>query len=90
MVCYRIQLNTVEDFRQYANMIVHFHIAGYLKTEEAEINMYDILDIMMRGPVSSAIMCLTACRPEELKSLEDFLQKKKLLLSGKENSLKTV
>ena len=44
MLQYNIHLRTVNDFRNYANMIVRFNIAGFVRVRKEEINMYDILE----------------------------------------------
>lgn len=59
MLQYNIHLRTVNDFRNYANMIVRFNIAGFVRVRKEEINMYDILEIMSQGPVDSMILNLT-------------------------------
>ena len=54
MLQYNIHLRTVNDFRNYANMIVRFNIAGFVRVRKEEINMYDIhhLDqILQSAPV---------------------------------------
>ena len=53
MLQYNIHLRTVNDFRNYANMIVRFNIAGFVRVRKEEINMYDILEIMSQRPVDS-------------------------------------
>ena len=59
MLQYNIHLRTINDFRNYANMIVRFNIAGFVRVRKEEINMYDILEIMSQGPVDSMILNLT-------------------------------
>ena len=51
MLQYNIHLRTVNGFRNYANMIVRFNIAGFVRVRKEEINMYDILE--MYCPASS-------------------------------------
>ena len=67
MLQYNIHLRTVNDFRNYANMIVRFNIAGFVRVRKEEINMYDILEIMSQGPVDSMILNLTKYTPAQIE-----------------------
>ena len=49
MLQYNIHLRTVNDFRNYANMIVRFNIAGFVRVRKEEINMYDTWKSCPRG-----------------------------------------
>ena len=73
MLQYNIHLRTVNDFRNYANMIVRFNIAGFVTVREEEINMYDILKIMSQGPVDSMILNLTKYTPVQIPELEHYM-----------------
>ena len=74
MLQYNIHLRTVNDFRNYANMIVRFNIAEFVRVRKEEINMYDILYIMSQGPVDSMILNLTKYTPAQIPELEHYME----------------
>lgn len=75
MLQYNIHLRTVNDFRNYANMIVRFNIAWICKSKERKkFNMYDILEIMSQGPVDSMILNLTKYTPAQIPELEHYME----------------
>lgn len=74
MLQYNIHLRTINDFRNYANMIVRFNIAGFVRVRKEEINMYDILEIMSQRPVDSMILNLTKYTPAQIPELEHYVE----------------
>ena len=67
MLQYNIHLRTVNDFRNYANMIVRFNIAGFVRVRKEEINM-------SQGPVDSMILNLTKYTPAQIPELEHYME----------------
>lgn len=89
MLTYNIHLKTVNEFRSYVNMYVRFHIAGYVIAGEEKINMYDILDILENGPVEELLLVLTQYRMEEIKELEEYMEKTGILSESQAKTLKS-
>lgn len=89
MLTYNIHLKTVNEFRIYVNMYVRFHIAGYVIAGEEKINMYDILDILENGPVEELLLVLTQYRMEEIKELEEYMEKTGILNESQAKTLKS-
>lgn len=75
MLQYNIHLRTIDDFRNYANMMVRFNIAGFVDVRGEEVNMYDILEIMSQGPVESLVLNLTRYNPAQIPELENYMGK---------------
>lgn len=75
MLQYNIHLRTIDDFRNYANMIVRFNIAGFVDVRGEEVNMYDILEIMSQGPVESLVLNLTKYNLAQIPELENYMGK---------------
>lgn len=75
MLQYNIHLKTIDDFRNYANMMVRFNIAGFVDIRGEEVNMYDILEIMSQGPVDCMVLNLTKYNPAQIPELENYMGK---------------
>ena len=90
MLQYNIHLRTIEDFRQYANMIVRFNIAGYVDIRGEEVNMYDILEIMSQGPVDSMILNLTKYDPGQISEFENYMEKAKFFNNINPNDINNI
>lgn len=79
MIRYNIRLNTIEDFRKYADVCAQFQLAGYITVKNEKINMHELLDIIEYAPITKAVLTLTICQKEELPLLENYLSKEGMI-----------
>ena len=79
MLNYVVHLKTVNDFRNFENLTVKFHIRGYVKTEDYYADMYCLLDIMSHCPVDKMNLVLTKYNEEEATAIETYLYQTGLL-----------
>ena len=87
MLQYNIHLRTVNDFRNYANMIVRFNIAGFVELRGKKINMYDILEIMSQGSVDSMILNLTKYDSSKIPELEQYMEEAQFFVKPSEEDI---
>lgn len=83
MLNYSVKLTTVEDFRNYANMIYRFHIGGHVLIGSEKIYISSFLEIMSHCPQYNMPMILNMYREEEVPALEEYMRETGL--TGKEN-----
>lgn len=76
---YSIHFRTVTDFRNYANMICRFPVAGYVHTEDFRENMYDLLDIVCHCPQDDLTLSLTKYQESDISGFEAYLSDTGLL-----------
>lgn len=81
---YDIQLKTMEDFRNFANLNARFHVAGYVIDEDGhKENMYELLAILSHWKLDELVLELTRYREEEIPEIEEYLRKTGLLRQTK-------
>lgn len=83
MLTYSIKLMTVDDFRNYANMIYRFHIGGYVLINDRKTHISSFLEIMSHCPHEHLTMVLDLYRKNEISGLETYMKEFGLLASGK-------
>ena len=79
MLTFHIHLNTIDDFRQYAAMEAMFQMRGYVITRGKWIDIYDLLGLMMRGPLHKAKLVLTQYQESDKERITEFLETAGLL-----------
>ncbi|MGM9537947.1 MAG: hypothetical protein ACI3VN_06405 [Candidatus Onthomonas sp.] len=73
MLQYPIHLTTIQQFRKYASFTYHFPVTGYVKLEDARINLSFLHELMCHCPIRRAELVLTTWRAEDLSAIENDL-----------------
>lgn len=79
MLSYPVRFKTVSDFRNFANMIYRFPVAGYVEEDGFQTSIYRLLDIMSHFDRGNLSLVLTACRDKDVAEVEGYLRDKGLL-----------
>lgn len=79
MLNYSIRLVTVNDFRNYANMLSGFHIGGYVQLEDKKVHIGSYLEILCHCPLYHVSMVLDQYRDEEVPELESYMKRTGLI-----------
>lgn len=79
MLNYSIRLVTVNDFRNYANMISRFHIGGYVELENKKVHIGSYLEILCHCPLYRVSMVLDKYRDEEVAEFESYMRRTGLI-----------
>lgn len=86
MKSYYIHLRNLDDFRNYANMMDRFSVAGYVEDKNYQMNMYRLLDIMSDRHSPDMKLVLTGYREGEVSALEKYLEETGLMNQSVEKS----
>lgn len=82
MLRFSIHLNTVDDFRSYANLMCRFPVAGYVEQDDYKENMYYLMELMSNCPLDRAELVLTSYRGEDVPEIKKYLYGRGLIRNG--------
>lgn len=79
MTC-RIHLNTITDYRKYADLLSDFAFRGEIEISGRRIPAYDITEVFSRCPARELMLTIEPSSEKEGKAIAKYLMKSGLLI----------
>ncbi|MCI1722419.1 MAG: hypothetical protein LKM35_04875 [Lachnospiraceae bacterium] len=84
MMTYRIHLNTITDYRKYADLLSDYSFRGEVAVAGKQIPAYDIINVFSYCPAPELSLTIETGNEKTMKAINKYLLKSGLLAAEKE------